>query len=421
MGSQFSRAVLLLSAVFALAAQGQEGQGFAEVRLALFPGVEGKLWQVVERVRPTLKTELSERVRLVATIEAGLSQGRNTQEELERVFAGSGLPSPLSDSSSFANRTLRINGSDDYLDVDRLYFDFYGERFDLRAGRQALNWGSAQFFNPTDPFPEVLLAEPWRPRRGVNAARLSVPFGEANDVSAVIASNDALTQLRAAGRVRFNWNQTDFALVGAWRGDSRNALIGVDLRGTLEVGWWIEAAYLLGRQPHEELALGIDYSFAVFERALVFLQYYRNGAGTPDITSIPGNLLARSGGGAVGSSEERDPFAPFTIGRDFGLLGGSLVFTPELSASLAVLQSLNDGTGFAVPTVSYAALGWLEVAASAQVPYDLTGSGGEFKPREQDLQLTLPAGAVGQNAAVKVDLRGLLPVATFTLWTRASF
>lgn len=100
----------------------------------------------------------------------------------------------------------------------------------------------------------MLLAEPWRPRRGVNAARATVPFGEANDLAAVIASNDALTELRAATRVRLNYGGTDFALVTAWRGDTEAALLGMDLRGTFGVGWWIEAAYLLGDGAHEEIS-----------------------------------------------------------------------------------------------------------------------------------------------------------------------
>ncbi|MFN7133238.1 MAG: hypothetical protein ACK4N5_14260, partial [Myxococcales bacterium] len=154
-------AVALLSAPRASA---QEAQGFAELRVAAFPGAGGEAWQVVQRVRPTLKTALSERITLVATIEGALAQGRNPAAEIERILRESGAAAlPGVSFPAYENRLLRINGSDDYLDVDRLYLDAYGESFDLRVGRQALNWGSGQFFNPTDPFPQVLLAEPWRP------------------------------------------------------------------------------------------------------------------------------------------------------------------------------------------------------------------------------------------------------------------
>jgi len=423
-------AALLLGALpGALHAQESTGsQGFAELRLSLFPGADGQAWQLVERVRPTLTAELSERIKLVATVEAGLRQGRDLTRELERTLEASALGPVLQELQCrwprYENTLLRIDGAADYLYVDRLYLDVYAGALDVRVGRQALNWGSAQFFNPTDPFPEVLLAEPWRARRGVNAVRAVVPIGESHDVTAVVASNDALNELRAAAKLRLNWAGTDFALVSVYRGAHRNGLIGIDIRGTLEVGYWLEAAYLVGETPHEELAAGIDYSFSIFERATAFLQYYRNGAGSTDPSGYQRNAILGGIRGpdcgslplSVGASPARDPFAAFTLGRDYLVAGANVLFIPELSASLAWLQNLNDGTGLLVPTVSYNALDWLDLALSAQVPYAAAG-GGELKPGRRDLRLRY--GTLGD--AVSVDLSGLVPDATVTLWSRASF
>ena len=398
--------VLLLAPSEAMA---QSALGFGELRVSLFPGATGDVWQLVERVRPTLEAEVADRVKLVATIEAGFDQGRDLEEEVQRTLRAQGL-GPLLDGAGcelpeHRNRTLRIDSAGDYLDVDRLYVDVYLGDVDLRAGRHAINWGSAQFFNPTDPFPEVLLAEPWRPRRGVNAIRASVPFGDANDVAAVIGTSDTFDELRAAARLRINWAGIDFAAVGAYPGE--HGLVGLDLRGTFGVGWWIEAAYLIGPDRHEEIAVGIDYSFPIFERALLFAQYYRNGAGSPDARPALG--------AAFGSSPcmERDPFAPFVAGRDYFLLGGSLVVEPELTMTFSLLQNLGDGSGFVVPTIIYNLFDWLDVAFSAQVPYTLWGDGGELAPSDDDL--TFAAGPI------TADLSGLVPDATVTLWTRASF
>lgn len=411
---------LLLVALLAQASVAQEPRGFAEGRIAAFPGASGTSWQLVERVRPTFQSSFSDRLKFVTAIEAGLAQGRHTPTELERLLREGGLGDALDAGiiafPEYRNQALRVNRSADYLDVDRLYLDYYGQSFDLRVGRQALNWGSGQFFNPTDPFPEVLLAEPWRPRRGVNAVRVNVPFLERSDLSAVVASNDALDAFRAAGRVRTNWKGTDFALVGAWRGDSDSALLGVDLRGTLGVGWWVEAAWILGSNPHEEISVGIDYSFPILERATVMAQYYRNGAG-----STAGGVPGAGGGigGALLPSGDRDPFAPFVSGRDYLLLGTNLVILPELTAGVFVLQNLNDGSGMAIPTVSWNVLDWLDVAASGQVAFAFRGSG-EFRPGPDDLRLQVPS-PTNPGQTHTVDLRGLVPAATLTLWTRASF
>jgi hypothetical protein len=81
------------------------------------------------------------------------------------------------------------------------------------------------------------------------------------------------------------------------------------------------------------------------------------------------------------------------------------------------LQNLNDGSGLLVPTISYNVLDWLDVAASAQVPYALDSDGGELKPRQEDLFLS----AEVPGGTLSADLSGLVPAATVTIWTRASF
>lgn len=427
-----SLALALLAASTAVA---EEPRGFVELRGALFPGAAGDKLQVVERARPTFQAELSKRVKLVATVEAGFAQGRDTATVLDRVLRQSEL-GPLYEAAAceptpHENGTLRIDSAHDYLEVDRLYVDLYDPRVDVRVGRQALTWGSARFFNPTDPFPQVLLTEPWRPRRGVNALRVTVPFGQVSDVTAVVAGNDTFTGLRAAGRVRVNWKGTDFALVGGWRGEGTSAYAGVDVRGTAVVGFWFEGAWVFPSSAsstvvgHEELAAGLDYSFPVLEQLVVFAQYSRNGSGlvSPNqyasaTSRLAGGLaLSCASTGLFGAPRPADPFAPFTIGREYVLAGASLGVLPELSASLTALANANDGTGLVLPVVSWAALDWLDVSASASIPFLAFGSGGEFKPRAQDLRVavTTPQGTL------HADLSGLVPAFTVTLWTRASF
>lgn len=301
---------LLLGAGSALA--GAEGRGYAEVRASSFLRIPGERWQVVERVRPTFEYALAEKLHIVSTVEAAVAQGRGS---------------------------IPYRRGSDYLDVDRLYLDAYTELADVRVGRQALHWGSAQFFNPTDPFPEVLLAEPWRPRKGANAVRAFVGVNERTDVTVVGGIDDALRDGRAAARVRGNLHGTDVALVGAWPGKS-DWLAGIDLRGTVELGWWVEAALRTvggSSRAEEEISVGIDYSFPVMEKLVPMVQYHRDGAS---------RFL-----------------------RDSLLAGLSLAWNPDLSVSAMFLRNLNGDGGFAVPTLNYAVFGWLEVAASARLAF----------------------------------------------------
>jgi hypothetical protein len=425
-----TRALALSLALTSSAALADEPRGFAELRLSWFPGAAGDKVQVVERVRPTFQLSIAERVKLVGTIEAGLAEGRDTAtvlaETLQKSALGPLLTAAQCAPTPYTNGFLHLNGAKDYLDVDRLYLDVYLTHLDVRIGRQAINWGSARFFNPTDPFPQVLLTEPWRPRRGINAVRVNVPVTSSADLTAVAAANDTFTAVRASARARVNWKGTDFAVVGAYRGDANNGLVGLDARGTLGVGYWLEAALSLSAKPHEEFSVGLDYSFKVLEQLSVFAQYYRNGAGalSPDhYTSATSRLATASpivcppGGPFTSTLATADPFAPFTVARDYLLVGASLGITPDLMVSATALQNLDDGTALLLPSVTYAVLDWLDVSASASIPTIVWGSGGEFKPRPQDLRLSVetPSGTLSAN------LSGLVPAATLTLWTRASF
>jgi hypothetical protein len=421
--------VVLLVLGDGVVVRAQEGRGYAEVRGSFLHGVQGPNWQLVEHVRPTLETEITSFMKLVATVDAALAEGRGFSVQLERTLRSSAL-GPLLNAANCswpvpANQVYRIDDVGDYLRVDRLYVDLYAGPVDIRVGRQAINWGSAQFLNPTDPFPEFLLAEPWRPRRGINAARRIARLGGRSDITAVLASNDALTETRASARLRLNLASVDVAFVGAWRGPGHNSLVGVDLRGTLGLGYWVEAAYLFGVDAHEEISVGLDYSFPIFQRATLFVQYYRNGAGSLHREAYPSDFAggelpvpACSKPLPFALPAARDPFAPFTAARDYLIAGATLALTEDLRVSVSLLHNLDDTTGLVVPTVTYAALDWLDFAVSAQVPYRGIYGGGEFRPlpSAQTLAVPLPGGGVAS-----ADLSSLVPDAVVTVWTRASF
>jgi len=406
-------------------------EGFAELRAQYSTGVDGTPYVFVERFRPTFDADLGDRLALSVTVEAALNQGRRTQEELQRTLEESDL-GPLLDAAECTwptedNELLGISEADDYLWVDRLYFDAYLPGVDLRVGRQALNWGSAFMVNPTDPFPQVLLLEPWRPRAGVNAVRASVPIGDAHRIQLVAGADDDFQAPRLATRGTVNLLETDWSVIGAWRPEADDGIVGMDIRGTLGVGFWAEGAWHLREtNPYGELAVGADYSFPVLDSLIVTAQYYRNGrdfdaTSTGTLTSAvePPDCAADTSALFGDDSAEPDPFAPFFTGEQYVMASAGLGISPLVSASGLFVQNLDDGTGLVFPTVAFAPTGWLEVSAAAQVPVRTWGDGGELSPKDSDLVLrqeTIP----GQDPLV-VDFTGLVPDTTFIVWTRASF
>ena len=173
---------LLVVALVLMPASAAADSGFTEFRVAAFPGADGTQWQLVERLRPRFSADITKRIKLYTEVELNLTQGRNQETELREIIEGSDFGPVLVAAGhtwpEHENEFLKIDGPGDYLDVARLYADFYFADFDLRIGRQSIYWGSAAMLNPTDPFPELLVAEPWKPRRGTNAIRANIPMGD---------------------------------------------------------------------------------------------------------------------------------------------------------------------------------------------------------------------------------------------------
>ncbi|MFK7929029.1 MAG: hypothetical protein AB8H79_12625 [Myxococcota bacterium] len=378
--------------------------GFAEVRVQAYTGVEGAPVAVIERFRPTFSADLSDRISLSSTLELGLNQGWRADVRARRLLEDANVLAPSEEPS---NPILRIDELSDYLYVDRLYVDAYTKYADIRVGRQALNWGSGFVVNPSDPFPQVLLTEPWKPRQGVNAVRATIPLGGLSRVQLVGASDDAFVHPRVAGRVTVNALDTDFSAVGAYREEANNGIVGLDIKGTLGVGFWVEGVVHIGEgTPYEEVAIGADYSFNVLNGLFVTAQYYRNG-NEPGVTG-PSALFA----------EREDPFAPFFSGRDYLMLSGNLAIVPEASTSVLAIQNLGDGTAFIVPTVGVYPSAKFDITLAAQIPLSTWGDGGEFRPSPQTLQATLPT---LDGGTTDVDLNGISPSSTLILWLRYNY
>jgi hypothetical protein len=438
------------------AAQAQDLSGVAELRWQQQIGVTGVSWQITERVRPEFTSAVSDRVSVTATVDVAFSEGRDLQTEVENVFETSDLTSLdyarqyLGESAVNSlwdiagcdwpddppNAALGIGALSDYASVDRLYVDAYLPGVDLRIGRQPVQWGSAQLVNPTDPFPEVLFVEPWRFRRGLNAARATVPVGKQHQVQFLLGTDDAIRHERLATRGTLRAEQTEVSAVAAWRGDTNEPLVGADLRSTLGVGFWVEGALHLVDTPYEEVAVGVDYSFPVLERLYVMAQYYRNGSGAAEPAAADGTArlaagvepptCADEGIGALFPAGEADPFAPLTTGRDYALAAINAQITTDFGAQAAAILNTGDGSGVVVPTVSVAALPWLEFSATGQIPFLAWGDSGEFRPADDDLHVPVDVAGLGVNGfdgadPIDLDFSGLRADAAVVIWTRATF
>ena len=137
---------------------------YAEVR-GSWTDAEETHWAAVERLRPTVELQVHDRVLIAATAEAAVEQGRYPtgefaealREPIETAVGGLSDDGPtleeVIEDCGWPIETKRTYDEvGDVLSLERLYVDVTSPYADFRLGRQAVNWGSALFFNPTDIF-----------------------------------------------------------------------------------------------------------------------------------------------------------------------------------------------------------------------------------------------------------------------------
>ncbi|MCK6502731.1 hypothetical protein L6R53_04925 [Myxococcota bacterium] len=405
------------------------GKGYIEVRFS-FTDAEGTPWQLTERLRPTGAVQITDRVSLEGTVDASIQQGRHLPDEARAVLEqgvidGSGFES-LDDALEYVgcslDTTRRYDQVGDVASIERLHLDVQVPAVDLRLGRQGVSWGSARVVNPTDVFAEYILAEPWRERAGVDAARATVPLGERALITAVGGFDDLPAELRDAGdeslgqdwqavawkaglRGTVSRGPVDVSMVAFEHrsGQQHRELVGLDVRGDHEVGWWVEGAWdgsLVTGDPSwkgdVKVAAGVDYSFLVAQGLAVAAQVFYDGSGASPEDM---DYQARSAQGAefdfdcedgipdelpVPDTSLASPVAPYraTYGRVYGLLQARQTVTTDWVVDATALVNLEDATGLLFPSTSVYLGRYVTLSAGAQV---LVGQDGEFAPPEEAL------------------------------------
>jgi hypothetical protein len=395
-----------------------EIEGYAEVRLTDQVGVEGVPWNLTERVRPRFQIPIGDRVTVETVVEGALTQGRDTTGEAAALLLDSELGTLLEENCTYTPES-RYDQVSDYLSVERLHVDLNLAEADITIGRQAVNWGSGLVFHPTDLYAEVLANEPWRERKGVNSVKALVPIGD-HQVTALVAVGDDLSPLwderpealdvSAAIKTTIRAGGTDISAVAHVQSDG-DWFAGADLRGNVEVGWWVEGGWH-GDAAAAEVVAGVDYSFDVLQVLYVAAEYRYDGTG-----ELPEDYdyTARGSGASMPfdcaflpTQSAEEPRT--TLGIHYVDAVVRLGVTEDINVSAVGLVNVLDGTGYALPTASANVGSHAVVNVGAQIPF---GADGEFRPAKEDLTYAV--------ADLEADLSPLLPDATLLAWVRYSF
>jgi hypothetical protein len=184
--------------------------------------------------------------------------------------------------------------------IDRLWLDFTGNNFQLRIGRQRINWGQTFVWNPNDVFNAYSYFDfDYVERPGSDALRLQLypSFSSTLELAAKLDNEEKLT---AAGLYRLNAggfdiqflagyvSGTDWVLGTGWSG----ALGSTSFRG--EFSWFQPDENFSDTSGTGLLTLGFDRSFSGNGSIQLQAMYCNNPKEFNDFDSFySGNLSAR--------------------------------------------------------------------------------------------------------------------------------
>lgn len=251
--------------------------------------------------------------------------------------------------------------------VDRLYFQFTPEHWDLRIGRQRINWGLNTIWNPNDIFNAYnFLDFDYEERPGNDAIRIQRFLNEQSKLEFAYKPGKNKHAHIGAFLYKFNkWtydiqvlaglHQDDLVVGGGWAGNLLNA------------GFKCELSYF---HPKED----ISNHKGVWTASFVLDQTFKNDwyvSFSSLFNSKPSGL--QSGGlGFFDSQLSAKSLFPFKFSFYSAV---SKSFTPIFRSSLALIYSPSYNSLITVPTIGWNALTNIDLDLTIQAAFADTGSG----------------------------------------------
>jgi hypothetical protein len=239
-------------------------------------------------------------------------------------------------------------------EIDRLWVSAEAGPLRVTAGRQAVGWGRGVLFGAVDifaPFPALQADREWR--AGVDAVRVDVKLGQHLAVDAVGAFGPTLDGSAFGARVRGYLGDVDGEVVVGWRardpfaGLTASAAVGdVEVHAELAV-FRTPDPWPGGMGADQRIApmavAGASYRIPAGKGIYLLAEYYHSGFGFESARAVIPSLAD------PGVRERLLRGDTQTLGRDTAALILSYEATEELTATLTVLESLQDGSGIAAP------------------------------------------------------------------------
>jgi hypothetical protein len=303
-----------------------------------------------------------------------------------RLFAGDAVKQnryfkeTLDADNGFVDMSFNLASSDYYvlnINFDRASLQYSAKKTDVTVGRQRINWGVTNFWNPDDIFNTYnFLDFDYEERPGSDAIRIQQSFNEKGnaDVAAAIDSGKKVT---AAALYKFSKHKYDLQLAaGIYKNDFAVTTIG--WAGNLkDAGFKGEANYFdaikTDTTNYYNITAMIDYSFKNGYYINATYLYCSSGATQP---MAAGNL--------VFIKTDAQQLMPY---RHSILLQSMKQFNPILSTNISVIFSPGTQTLIIYPALIISVVNNFDVQLFTQSYYGKLPPSENFKALNNNFYL----------------------------------
>ena len=247
---------------------------------------------------------------------------------------------------------------------DRAYIKYSSDKWELRIGRQRINWGVNLAWNPNDLFNAYSLIDfDYQERLGVDALRLQYYIGEMSTIELSAQPGMSIDKSIFAGLWKFNLNGSDFQfLFGNYYED---VAIGFGLATNIKnAGVTIESTYF-NPKNNSKTSEGLSTSFSVD---------YSTKSGIYFNSSFLFNSL-----GSTKKSTDNNLFGSFLTDISAKRLMPSKLtyftqvsgnFTPAINGSMTIFHMKGEEMLLIMPSITYELKENLDTMLLAQLIYN---------------------------------------------------
>lgn len=251
--------------------------------------------------------------------------------------------------------------------IDRAYLDWTSGNWQIRLGRQRVNWGVNLVWNPNDVFNSFSYFDfDYEERPGTDAARIQYYTGTTSSAVLVYKLGNNADEMALAGLYRFSQWSYDFQFLGGWVGP--DWMTGVGWAGDIKgAGFRGELSQFIPRDSNSDseaatvASISADYSFP----NSLYLQ----------ISGLY-NSLGESGqsGGLSPILNPELSAKSLSLGKYELFAQCSFPITPLFNADFSTIINPGDGSLFLGPSLSYSLQTNLELMLSGQLFFGDTTS-----------------------------------------------